>query len=246
MVKLCNYKSFLPGKVIAREGEMSEQVFFIIEGYVNCYKKACGADLIDTLTRGKAFGDEIRLSTTYIATTQLKCLCLALKDCDRILEKVNTIETNRYTHSMSNATIKDFKMIRVLGKGNFSTVSLAKFAPAGSNNVENKGLFALKCYSGNNSEKNNLKCLKEMIENEISLTSQLDSPFIVRSFGGFSNNDGTYFILEAMLGGDLYQLLQEKSKFSEGWHDSMLRQSSMPSPICTPKILFTVISSLKI
>ena len=212
--KLCKHKLFLPGKVIAREGEISD-FFFILEGNVNCYKNACGAEPI-ALTRGTTFGDESRLTNTYISTTHVKCLCLTRKQYGQIIEKANAMEFNCNTQSMSNATIEDFEMIRILGQGSFSTVSLAKLAPARGNKFENKGLFALKCYTGKNSE-NYYKTVEELIENEMTITSQLDNSFIVRSFGGFSNNDNIYHIFEALLGGDLYQLLQIQSKFDEDW-----------------------------
>lgn len=212
--KLCKHKSFLPGKAIARGGKMSE-VFFMLKGNANCCKKACGAEPIDSLTIGEAFGDEVRPTNTCIATTHAMCLCLAHKHHGQLFEKANAGKMNGNAQSMSNATIEDFEIIRALGKGSFSTASLAKLAPARGNNVENKGLFALKCCTDKNSE--NSKAFKELIENEMRITNQLNNPFIVRSFGDFSNNANAHFILEALLGGDLHRLLNHKSKFAEDW-----------------------------
>ena len=216
LVQLCEQKTFRTGEIIAQENEMSA-IFFIIEGIVNCYKKSFGSKAIDTLTKRNVFGDEIRLTKTYMANSEVKCLCLPRKEFGIIFKKDNnTAETYCNTKSMSGSKIGDFEIIRVLGKGSFSTVKLAKFVTA-KDSIYNPSLFAIKCFKNKHPDEINRRPIKELIETEIQITSQLESPFIVRSFGSFESAEKKYFVLEAMEGGDLFTLLELKSKFTEDW-----------------------------
>ena len=55
----------------------------------------------------------------------------------------------------------------------------------------------------------------EKTEEEIELLKQLDHPNIVKLFEYFSDNDKYYLITEYCKGGDLFDLIKKKKKFSE-------------------------------
>ena len=218
MAKVCITKTFFPGDMIAREGEKSATFFIVKEGNINCYKKLYRAQPLISLTVGSSFGEEPISNNTYIATSTVKCLCLPRKEFSKIFKKAIESESHHCNQPMKNANINDFKLVRVLGTGNFSTVKLAKYSSSNDTIAGNNALYALKCFKDNNaSDENSLKALNEIIENEKRITNQLESPFIVKFFGSIRSSNKVYFVLEAMLGGDLYQLLQKKTRFHEDW-----------------------------
>jgi len=210
-------KTFRSGEVIAEEGKSSPASFVIEEGIVHCYNYTFGDDPIGTLRTGDAFGYEDILVETYIAASALKCLFLLRNGSDINFMNDSTAKTNMNTEMMKDATIEDFEPIRVIGTGNFSTVQLANFCPnkdadADADADRDETLYAIKCFNNSSYKENTWKT---SIENEINVLSQLDNPFIVRFFRTIICADNFYLIQEALLGGDLYQLLVENSKFSE-------------------------------
>ena len=186
----------------------------IKDGYINCYKES-HAQPVNSLSIGEYFGDEDVLKNTYIATTSVTCLCLPHSDYIQIFGVTPRSNQDKF---MNHAEIDDFEVVRVLGTGNFSTVKLAKYKyPNNSSNGRGNDntLFALKCFKS--SATDDPRTVKEVIANEKRITSQLESQFIVQFFGTIKSNNKLYFILEAMLGGDLYSLLDKKRKFNEDW-----------------------------
>ena len=59
------------------------------------------------------------------------------------------------------------------------------------------------------------KTSEEKTDEEIELLKQLDHPNIVKLFEYFSDNDKYYLITEYCKGGDLFDLIKKKKKFSE-------------------------------
>jgi len=205
-------KTFYAGDIIAEEGENSIASFVIQEGAVYCYKKSFGDQPIHTLKIGDAFGYEDIVCETYLAASNVKCLYLLrngsdmeFRDDDITNTKVNIIE------HLNNAKIEDFEPIKVLGTGTYSTVQLAKLLPC-KKSAGDKNLYAIKCFHNKRYEENKRKT---SIENEIGILSKLDNPFIVQFFRTITSADKFYLIQEALLGGDLYELLQENSRFTE-------------------------------
>ena len=75
-------------------------------------------------------------------------------------------------------------------------------------------LFALKCL--HRSADPNIK-LDQLVKNEQEIMRHLNNPFIVKFFCEINEPDNTYFLLEALLGGELFNVLQDMSKFPEEW-----------------------------
>ena len=125
--------------------------------------------------------------------------------------------------------LKDYKIIKLIGKGSFGDVYKVS--------KDNK-FYALKMYRISNEMNNTMSLTKKeklenikSIENEIKILSQLDSPFIVKLYEVFSlnlneevyhnkddnNDDGEIMclILELCENGDLNDKIKEKKQKNE-------------------------------
>ena len=129
--------------------------------------------------------------------------------------------------------IKDYKIIKLIGKGSFGEVYKVS--------KDNK-FYALKIYQIKNDDTNNSKENKEnikSIENEIKILSQLDNPFIVKLHEVFSinlnsellkNNDlqeedqMMCLVLELCENGDLNDKIKEKKQKNEKFTENEILQ----------------------
>lgn len=93
----------------------------------------------------------------------------------------------------------DFELQRTLGTGSFGRVCLALHRPSGQ-------YFAMKKL-----RKSDVVRLKQVehTNNERSLLSQVESPFIVRMVCTFQDERHLYIILEYVSGGELFSLLRK-------------------------------------
>ena len=129
--------------------------------------------------------------------------------------------------------IKDYKIIKLIGKGSFGEVYKVS--------KDNK-FYALKIFQIKNDDANNSKENKEnikSIENEIKILSQLDNPFIVKLHEVFSinlnsellkNNDlqeedqMMCLVLELCENGDLNDKIKEKKQKNEKFTENEILQ----------------------
>jgi len=94
--------------------------------------------------------------------------------------------------------------------GNVHLVSYQKEIPG----VPQDTLFALKCMSKEAIEEQQLD---HRVESEYMVLLQVDNPFIVHFYGRSEDEENIYFLMETLMGGDIYQLLQENGQISEAW-----------------------------
>lgn len=59
--------------------------------------------------------------------------------------------------------------------------------------------------------------LMDHVKNEASILREIDHPFIIRYFHDFEDDTTIYFLLEAVLGDELYNVLYDEITFSEQW-----------------------------
>ncbi|KRX02976.1 Protein kinase-like domain [Pseudocohnilembus persalinus] len=119
----------------------------------------------------------------------------------------NTINSNEQDIQKKEKkyTFDDYALIIVIGKGAFGKVLLVK-------NKVDKRIYAMKIL-----KKKDLKNEKQ-VENVISernILVKVRHPFIIRLQQSFQNKEKLYFILEYCPGGDLYNLLRKRKKFTE-------------------------------
>lgn len=103
--------------------------------------------------------------------------------------------------------LDDFQPLAVAGVGNFGHVVLVKAVKGCKREV-----FALKLV-----EKNKVinTGQTEHIKNERRVMFLLDSPFTVKLFATYQDETCVYFLLEKVLGGELWSLLRRETTFNE-------------------------------
>ncbi|XP_055348902.1 aurora kinase C-like isoform X2 [Paramacrobiotus metropolitanus] len=101
--------------------------------------------------------------------------------------------------------LTDFDLGRVLGKGKFGKVYLAR---------EKKSRFvvALKVMHKSELKSNNVE---HQLRREIEIQTHLRHPHIIRMYGVFHDTSKIYLILEYAPNGELYKLLEHKGRFSD-------------------------------
>lgn len=115
--------------------------------------------------------------------------------------------------SVNGSFVKDdFDIKRTLGVGAYGFVKLVKWnrAPAKQQNH----YYALKCVS---KEKIEEKKQQLKIKREEDIMKSLVHPFIARCYTVMEDAKGKYFLMEALAGGELCELLYFENKFSEDW-----------------------------
>ena len=96
-------------------------------------------------------------------------------------------------------------MVTVIGRGSVAKVVLAK------KKNEEKKFYALKILKKKYIEK---RKQTEHVMIERNILTKLDHPFIVKMHHSFQDNAKLYFVLEFCPGGELFNLLQKKSRIA--------------------------------
>jgi len=101
--------------------------------------------------------------------------------------------------------LEDFKILGVLGVGSFGRVSLVRDP---SSNIT---------YSLKKVRKNKVieTGQQEHVRNERAVLATLDSAFCCRLFGTYQDTLNIYFLMEPVLGGELFTVLRWNKRFSE-------------------------------
>ena len=116
---------------------------------------------------------------------------------------INTFNNNEKIIIKNQNSVNDvYKLERQLGEGGYGQVFLVRHKKMNL-------LRAMKIIP------NNSKNQKEKTDEEIELLKQLDHPNIVKLFEYFSDKDKYYLITEYCRGGDLFDLIKKKKRFSE-------------------------------
>uniref|UniRef100_A0A8C6T704 non-specific serine/threonine protein kinase n=1 Tax=Neogobius melanostomus TaxID=47308 RepID=A0A8C6T704_9GOBI len=109
--------------------------------------------------------------------------------------------------SESNVTLSDIEQCydigRVVGDGNFAVVRECRRRDDGQT-------LALKII-----ERSKLVGREHMMQNELSLLGSLCHPRIVRLYAHHHTDTHSYLVMEFVSGGDLFEAISEKGKFSE-------------------------------
>jgi len=103
------------------------------------------------------------------------------------------------------ATLEDFKIVKMIGKGTFGKVFLVEHKTT-------KKLFAMKCI------RKDIILENEQMENiqlEKDILRQIDHPFLVNMEYVFQNQFRIYFLMKFVKGGELFRHLVEVRMFPE-------------------------------
>ncbi|CAD8177056.1 unnamed protein product [Paramecium octaurelia] len=106
---------------------------------------------------------------------------------------------------LNQASIKDYQLLKVLGRGGFGKVMLVQ-------HKKNNQLYAMKIINKKNLTS---EWMRRSAKTERQLLEILDSPFIVKLIEAFQTQQKLYLVVEYMSGGELFQYLKHYGKFSE-------------------------------
>ena len=107
-------------------------------------------------------------------------------------------------------SLNTLNVVRTLGCGAFGRVKMVTKA-AGAAGKDKSSIsseiktYALKCQSKKAIVDSNLQ---DHVLNERKIICQLDHPFIIKCFGAFKDDHSIYFVLELLLGGELFTQLR--------------------------------------
>ena len=126
----------------------------------------------------------------------------------KVAESIHDTITNMAStdvNPLHKPSIKDFELVKPIGKGAYGRVFLVRRKATGD-------LFALKVIKKQETvHKNQQKNVKM----ERDIMANVSNPFVVRLFYTFQNNDNLFWVMEYVNGGDLYSLLANFSYFGE-------------------------------
>jgi len=162
-----------------------------------------------------------------------KCMLLMREDFQRMLGDLGALMERTYdgrkdvdiepargkvggsgeVHPTGDTFIKDdFDIKRTLGVGAYGFVKMVQWrhAPPAQHDV----YYALKCVS---KEQIREKKQETKIKREEDIMLALVHPFVARCYNVMEDYKGKYFLMEALTGGELCELLYFESKFPEEW-----------------------------
>jgi serine/threonine protein kinase/CRP-like cAMP-binding protein len=232
--------SFAKDDVIIRQGERGDAFYIIESGTVDVFIAEQGADPVARLTSGHFFGEKALMSedvrqATCIASTDAKCLTLMREDFVRMLgnlqdllencekrpstaagkeEEHDSMDTEE-DQSSTSLELSDLEIKRTLGVGAFGRVKLVKVKPEKVAKSDNPTqTYALKCLSKRAIVDSGLQ---DHVINEKAIMSELNHPFILTFHCAMQDEHNIYFLLEVLLGGELFRTLRQEGQFSESW-----------------------------
>lgn len=233
--------SFEKGTVIIRQGESGDAFYIIESGTVDVFKAENGDEAIAHLTSGHFFGEKALLSedvrqATCIASSDVKCLTLMREDFVRMLGNLQDLIGGDHPVSPLNVAsaqtqkveegikqmmlshsydLSDLQAGRTLGVGAFGRVKIVKIKPGKVPKLGNPNqTYALKCLSK--------RCivdsgLQDHVINEKKIMEELNHPFILTFHCAMQDEHQIYFLLEVLLGGELFRTLRCEGQFPESW-----------------------------
>ena len=233
--------SFAKDDVIIRQGERGDAFYIIESGTVDVFVAEQGNEPVARLTSGQFFGEKALISedvrqATCIASTDAKCLTLMREDFVRMLGNLQDLLNYGEKRPSSSAAplrssddkdrmdtdssskkfeLSDLEIKRTLGVGAFGRVKLVKVksdkVAKGDNPTQT---FALKCLSKRAIVDSGLQ---DHVINEKVIMSELSHPFILTFHCAMQDEHNVYFLLEVLLGGELFRTLRQEGQFSENW-----------------------------
>jgi CRP-like cAMP-binding protein len=227
-------EAFAAGAVIIRQGEAGDYFYIIESGTVSVHiDKSTKPDAgtrrataikkdtqINTLSAGAFFGQKALLSedtrnASIVAIEPTLCLTLGREDFVTMLGSVSELlEGGGKKEEVAGPTVlrkdegialADLNILKTLGHGAFGRVKLVEHKTKGET-------YALKC-QGKKAIVDN--CLQDHIMMEKTILMVLDHPFILKLYSALQDSRYIYFVLEILLGGELFTWLRKQGRFEE-------------------------------
>ena len=220
---------FQPGDAIIRQGNTGDHFYIIAEGDVGVYKTNVNTGQekkLTTLKKGAYFGEQallkedVRQASCIAEGGRVICLTLAREDFIDMMGSIedmvsnkpretplapNMLDDNSPGKFTLDIKLSDLEVKATLGCGAFGRVKLCRYAAKDQ-------VFALKCQAKRAIVENGLQ---DHILNEMRVMRKIDHPFIAKLYTALQDNKFIYFVLELLIGGELFTYLRNKGKLSE-------------------------------
>ena len=206
------------GVDIIKEGEDGHTFYIIAAGEVEVSTAKAGK--VASLKKGDYFGDralvsdEKRAATCTAKGSATKVLAVDREDFVALLGSIDDLIKNGSNkeevidsskRKAEKLGMEQITVIKTLGHGAFGRVKLVKETKSGI-------AYALKSQAKAAIIDNNLQD-HVLMEREILM--QLDHPFILKLICAFQDDYFIYFLLELLIGGELFTFLRKHQRFSE-------------------------------
>lgn len=223
MMQALKEERFLKNDVIIRQNDPGSKFYLIREGTAKVTKNMDGVGLggptdVAELTAGEYFGegallkDEPRAANVVATSDELVCLTMDRAAFEKLLGPLQKIMKRELDErddqmeavvkrqvSMVEETLKlsDLKIMQTLGTGTFGRVRLVSCEKLGRT-------YALKML-----QKAQIVAYRQQknVMNEKNILMECDHPFILKLYKTFRDKHSLYFLLEVVLGGELFTLL---------------------------------------
>eukprot|EP01083_Nonionella_stella_P245386 852980_1 len=217
--------TYRSGDKIVCEGDSSTHFFIIYRGTCDAYKKKETDKILKSYAAGQCFGElgimknQSRACTIAVTSPQLVAYALpaldfkSLLDYDVVAQSMHK-KIDQYLQipedcasflNRVECTLSSFVSHGCLGVGAFGRVTLVE------NPIDNT-VYALKKVRKNRIVETSQQ---EHIINEKRIMAALDCVFCIKLFATFKDELNVYFLLEPVMGGELFSLLRHEKRLKQ-------------------------------
>ncbi|XP_045491753.1 cGMP-dependent protein kinase, isozyme 1-like [Colias croceus] len=219
---------FATGTAVVRQGDKGDKFYIIRGGTVMVTKRDGdgGERRVGTLKRGEYFGEQAllhedrRLATVTAVPPGVECLTLERGPFSELLGNLEELKNIRHAVPRPSQQKKTSEI-----KSEYEFIELKDLEIVGTMGVGGFGRVELVQYKKDSSKTFALKCLKkiDMVQqqqqehafNEKNIMMSCNNRFICRLYRTFKDNKYVYFLMEPVLGGDVWTILQKQRYFPE-------------------------------
>ena len=222
IARLMKRRSYNVGDEIIRQGETGDEFYVIESGevkFTTIKNEGAAPEDIGTCFQNEFFGEGSLLTenprrATATANTEAVCYSLSgrsfrlifgdklVKDMEATLE-VRKASDESPEQKAKSISVKDLNGLRILGEGSYGKVTLVRHNATGRT-------YALKQI-----KKLHVAKMKQEVHiaTELHVLSSVNHPFVCNLVRTFKNSHSVYFMMEAVLGGELYAQMKRVEKF---------------------------------